>query len=189
MFFYFFARGLLFFFARGLLFFCEGPFVFLRGAFCFFARGLLLFFEGPFAFFRGAFCFFSRGLLFLCEGRSVFSRGQATSPCRVGRSFPPSVRLSVCLSLIFLNSERFSERLLLLPNRPRLNCRVSGLVTFYIFLLLGREGGRDTHPSSVFFFLSLLFVCVSFQVLRVFISNDKSRNFLLAKKCFHRVQE
>ena len=53
----------------------------------------------------------------------VFSRGQATlqsTPCRVGRSVRRSVGHISKLRSVFA--------LLLLPNRPRLDCRVSGLV-------------------------------------------------------------
>ena len=46
-----------------------------------------------------------------------------STPCRVGRSVGPSVK--------FLNREWFFA-FPLLPNRPRLFCRVSGLVSFTI---------------------------------------------------------
>ena len=50
----------------------------------------------------------------------LFSHGHATTPCRVGQSVNPSVSHFVELPSVFA--------LLLLPNCPRLDCRVSGLV-------------------------------------------------------------
>ena len=50
----------------------------------------------------------------------VFSHGHATTPCHVGRSVDLSVSHFVELPSVFA--------LLLLPNCPRLDCRVSGLV-------------------------------------------------------------
>ena len=71
------------------------------------------------------------------ENVVIFSRGHAT-PCRVGRS----VRRSVCrFSNIFGLGAVFS--LLPLPIRPRLDCRVSGLVLF----VLVEPGKSDCfHP-------------------------------------------
>ena len=51
---------------------------------------------------------------------TIFSRGHTTTPCCVGWY----VGMSVCHIFEF----RAVFALLLLPNRPRLDCRVSGLV-------------------------------------------------------------
>ena len=61
----------------------------------------------------------------------IFSRGHATLhlSVSVGRSVGQSVRPSVRHIFEF----RAVFALLLLPNRPRLDCRVSGLVFFFFF--------------------------------------------------------
>ena len=58
---------------------------------------------------------------------TVFSRGHATLHLAV--SVGRSVRRSVRLSVRHIFELRAVFALLLLPNRPRLDCHVSGLVT------------------------------------------------------------
>ena len=60
----------------------------------------------------------------------VFGRGHATLhlAMSVGRSVGRSVRPSVRRSVRHIFEFRAVFALLLLPNRPRLDCRVSGLV-------------------------------------------------------------
>ena len=82
---------------------------------------------------------------------SIFSRGHATLhlAVSVGRSVGPSVRPSVRHIFDF----RAIFALLLLPNRPRLDCRVSGLV------LLPRCPNPTTHGCFLFIPRPTFFIC------------------------------
>ena len=67
--------------------------------------------------------------MYIIESLLIFSRGHATLHLAmlVGPSVGPSVRPSVR----HISELRSVFALLLLPNRPRLDCRVSGLVSIY----------------------------------------------------------
>ena len=76
----------------------------------------------------------------------VFSRGHATPPCRVGWY----IGTSVCHIFEF----RAVLALMLLPNRPRLYCRVSGLVLFvllcfFFFPLVSFTRRKQTYWQGV----------------------------------------
>ena len=70
-----------------------------------------------------------------------------TLPCRsVSRSVSPSVRHIFEFRAVFAPP---------LPNRPRLDCRVSGLISFFLHFPLTAFSPTPSSPSSSIFFPSL----------------------------------
>ena len=93
-------------------------------------------------------------------GRAVFSRGHATLHLAV--SVGPSVRPSV----VHISKLRSVFALLLLPYRPRLDCRVSGLVITAVIIeiivilvfanMIMKIATFDSHHDSTMIFFAFL---------------------------------